>query len=216
MSDDRKDAGPDPLSGKDPHPREQIDVWPLHDARQELLEEIVSQTGESPARRRVLLSTAGIAAALALVVGGAWAVTNDGSDGSGGDRDDAQVAASSDGPGPSDEASDPTGSTESPESTEPTTEVTATETAEPTKEPRRRDDVRRTGVRIGDVRTLRECLTDIKTLDRNDELTRLDKVLKRGKHHWKLYVVRKGRKAIAIGEDCKWIRVVPEKPRQRG
>ena len=76
MIDDHPDPGTDPLAGRDPHPRTQIDLWPLHDARQELLEEIVSQPGpgESPARTKILLSVVGIAAALALVVGGAWAV----------------------------------------------------------------------------------------------------------------------------------------------
>ena len=210
MSDDRTDPGPDPLSGRDPHPREQIDLWPLHDARQELLEEIVSQAGESPARSarsRALLSAVGIAAVLALVVGGAWAVTNDGSDGSDGGGGEAQVAASSDGTASSEEASDPT---------EPTTEATPTETTEPTKEPRQRDDVRRNGVRIGGVRTLRECLADIKSLERKGRLTRSDQLPKRGKHDWRLYIVRKGRESIAIAEDCRWIRVVPDKPRQRG
>jgi len=111
MIDHHPDLGPDPLAGRDPHPREQIDVWPLHDARQELLEEIVSQSGpgQSPATRRFLLPV-GIAAAIALVAGGAWFVVS--TDDSGG-KDD-QLVASSDSPsvdgtdGSTDEASDAT------------------------------------------------------------------------------------------------------------
>ena len=205
MIDDHPD-GPDPLSGRDPHPREQIDLWPLHDARQELLEEIVSQAGpgDSPARSKVLLTVVGIAAALALVAGGAWAVTNDGS---GTDNNDDQVvAATSDDPAPTAVATDPTSAA--------TTEATAEETTEPTKP--RRDGVRRKGVRIGDVRTLRECLVDIeRSGDGKGKLNRLPKVIKRGKHKWVLYVVRDGKRTVAVDGDCKWMKVVPEKPRRR-
>ena len=208
MIDDQTDPGRDPLSGRDPHPREQIDFWPLHDARQELLEEIVSQAGpgESPARTKILLSVVGIAAALALVVGGAWAVTNDGSGKDG--NDDQLAAATSDDPAPTDVATDPT--------TAATTEVTATATAEPTKEPRQKDGVRRKGIRIGNVRTLRECLVEIGPPgDRKGELRRLDKVVRQGKHKWVLYVVRDGKRTVAVKDDCKWMRVIPEKPRRR-
>jgi hypothetical protein len=202
MIDDHTDPGADPLSGRDPHPREQIDLWPLHDARQELLEEIVSQAGpgESPARTKVLLSVVGIAAALALVGGGAWAVTSGDGDG---DRNDDQVAAAtSDAPAPTDVATDPT--------TAPTTEATAEET----KEPRRQDEVRKRGVRIGNIRTLRECLADIGRVESGKGRVRLEKLSRRGKDDWMVYVVRDGRRAIAIGDDCKWMRVVPEKPRR--
>jgi len=34
MIDDHPDPGTDPLAGRDPHPRTQIDLWPLHDALQ--------------------------------------------------------------------------------------------------------------------------------------------------------------------------------------
>lgn len=204
MIDDQADPGPDPLSGRDPHPREQIDLWPLHDARQELLEEIVSQAGpgESPARSKVLLSVVGIAAALALVAGGAWAVTSGDSDDGG--NDDQVVAATSDDPDPT-EATDPTSTT---------TEVTTEATEEPTKEPRRQDDVRRKGVRIGSIRTLRECLGDVGRLHSGKGVVRLDKLSERRKNKWVLHVVRDGRRTVAIGEDCKWIRVEREKPRR--
>jgi hypothetical protein len=210
MIDDHADPGPDPLSGRDPHPREQIDLWPLHDARQELLEEIVSQAGpgESPARTarsRVLLTVVGIAAALALVAGGAWAVTSGDSDDGG--RNDDQVAASSDDAAPTDVATDP--------STAPSAEATTEATADRTTEPRRRNGDRHRGVRIGNVRTLRECLADVGPLDRKGGPTRLDRLVVRSKHKWKLYIVRDGRRTVAVDSDCKWIRVLPEKPRQR-
>lgn len=95
MTEDHPDLGPDPLAGRDPHPREQIDLWPLHDARQELLEEIVSQPGAgnsaASSNRRFLVPVA-IAAAVALVAGGAWFVVA----GDDGDQADDQVAASTD------------------------------------------------------------------------------------------------------------------------
>lgn len=94
MIDDHPDLGPDPLAGRDPHPRDQIDLWPLHDARQELLEEIVSQPGpgntSAPSARRFLVPV-GIAATVALIAGGAWFVV-----GSDEDKDDDQIVASSD------------------------------------------------------------------------------------------------------------------------
>ena len=52
MIDEHPDPGTDPLAGRDPHPRTQIDLWPLHDARQELLEEIVSNPAPEPAPPR--------------------------------------------------------------------------------------------------------------------------------------------------------------------
>src|SRR5689334_720057 len=202
------DPGHDPLSGKDPHPREQIDLWPLHDARQELLEEIVSQSAESSTRTRMVLSVVGIAAVLALVVGGAWAVT---SDGSGDGKDDDQVAAATSATPTSDPATDTAS-----DPAQPTTEATATETAEPTQEPRQRDGLRRKGVKIGSVRTLRECRVELdRATDRKGQLRRLDRVIKRGKHQWRLYIVRNGRRTVAVDGDCNWIRVVPDRPRQR-
>lgn len=137
------DPGPDPLAGRDPHPRERIDLWPLHDARQELLEEIVSQpgSGQSATRSKVLLSVVGIAAALVLVVGGAWAVTRGGSDPSG--PDDALVAAQSSEAAPTDPA-------------DPTSETTTT----PTKDPRKHGKgtyIRINGDKVRTVRDLRNC-----------------------------------------------------------
>lgn len=124
MIDDRPDLGPDPLAGRDPHPREQIDLWPLHDARQELLEEIVSQPGAgnsaASSNRRFLVPVA-IAAAVALVAGGAWFVVA----GDDGDQADDQVVASNDAQSPSEDGTDgPTQATD-----------TATPPEEPTDEP---------------------------------------------------------------------------------
>ena len=137
MIDDHLDPGSDPLAGRDPHPRERVDLWPLHDARQELLEEIVSQPGpgQSTDRSKVLLPVVGVAAALALVAGGAWAATG-GSGGSGerGDGRDDVVAATSD---------------------DPATETTAT-TIERMRKDRPRE-VRLEGVTIGTVETLGRC-----------------------------------------------------------
>ncbi|GAB2973731.1 hypothetical protein [Nocardioides montaniterrae] len=81
----------DPLPGLDPYPRELIDAFGLHQERADLLEEIVSTPSParqpSPTRTRVLLAL-GVAAALAIIGGGAWAITS-------GDhaRDDTNVAA---------------------------------------------------------------------------------------------------------------------------
>ena len=91
MIDDDPDPGHDPLAGRDPHPRDQIDLWPLHDARQELLEEIVSQPGpgQSAPVRRILIPV-GLAAAVALVIGVAWVAVS--SDDPGRGKDDQVVA----------------------------------------------------------------------------------------------------------------------------
>jgi hypothetical protein len=124
MIDDQPDLGPDPLSGRDPHPREQIDLWPLHDARQELLEEIVSQPGPGQySLNRRFLVPVGIAAAVALVAGGAWFVVA----GDDGDQADDQVVASTDSQSPSEDGID--GTTAATEATD-----TAT-TEEPSDEP---------------------------------------------------------------------------------
>lgn len=69
----------DPLAGLDPFPRARIDG--LHRERTELLEEIVSTPGpgKQPASTRAKVFVAGgIAAALAIVGGGVWAVSSGG------------------------------------------------------------------------------------------------------------------------------------------
>lgn len=148
MIDDRPDLGPDPLAGRDPHPREQIDLWPLHDARQELLEEIVSQPGAgnsaASSNRRFLVPVA-IAAAVALVAGGAWFVVA----GDDGDQADDQVVASNDAQSPSEDGTD--GTTEATDTAtpeEPTDEPTAP--AEPATIPV-------SELKKGDVLNPRQC-----------------------------------------------------------
>jgi hypothetical protein len=119
MIDDDPDPGTDPLAGRDPHPRTQIDLWPLHDARRELLEEIVSQTGPggtaAPSTRRFLLPI-GVAAAIALVAGGAWLVVSDGD--SAGDEDGRVVASSASADGTDGVTDDATDAATAPEATE--------------------------------------------------------------------------------------------------
>lgn len=125
----------------DPYPREQIDRWPLHDARQELLEEIVSQPGAGNAAPFTrLLVPIGIAAVIALIVGGAWFVVGGDNDSS----DEQTVAAASD---------DPTAVDATTAGTTETTDAPA----EKTRPRERREGVRLTGVRVGKVRLLGDC-----------------------------------------------------------
>lgn len=130
------DHPPDPLAGRDPYPREQIDVLGLHRERADLLEEIVSTPSAGPAstRTKVLLPV-GIAAALAVVGGGIWFATS-GDDESGNDP----VVAASTTPEPTEpDAAEPTGD------------------AEPTDQASQSDDVRTGGVQVGEVGELDEA-----------------------------------------------------------
>ncbi len=197
MIDDDPDPGTDPLAGRDPHPRTQIDLWPLHDARQELLEEIVSQPGAgntAPSARRVLIP-AGIAAAIALVIGVAWgAVSSDDDSGN-----DDQVVASSESAESSDRASDP--------ATEPSD--VSSESAEPTQpETTPIGELRR-----GDTLTPQQCrafrhphadranqLTVETSLKELAYVARL--VPRNGKVRWIKAFRGKGNRFIAIDEDC--------------
>lgn len=199
MIDEHPDPGTDPLAGLDRHPRTQIDLWPLHDARQELLEEIVSQPGPgAPAgRTKVLLSVVGVAAALALVVGGAWAVTQD--DEGGSDRDQV-VAASSDEPAPSEPAP---------------SEVTTEPEAERTKD-RERGRVlrlRRNGVSIGSVASMDKCLRELRRLDVSTlEELRLRKDGPRRKDgRYVIYLAGKDARYLAVDQRCRVIRVGPRR-----
>ncbi|WP_183095031.1 hypothetical protein [Nocardioides stalactiti] len=194
---DHPPLGADPLAGRDPYPRDLFDVWPLHDARAELLEEIVSQPGAastaSPSRR--VLVPVGIVAALALVAGGAWAAVTAGGDDGDGDR---TVAASS----VEATASDPTSAPD------PTDEPATEPTEEPTTEP---DDVRRADVRIGKVSTLRECARLLRRLD-GDEIRRLPRVARRDKDGGLvLYLLEERRRYVAVNRDCEVIRVGPRR-----
>ncbi|KAA1427568.1 hypothetical protein [Nocardioides antri] len=196
MTDFHADPGPDPLAGRDPHPREQIDLWPLHDARQELLEEIVSQPGpgSTAGRTKVLLSVVGIAAALVLVVGGAWAVTRDDSGGS--DRDDQLVASSE----------------------EPTSEATTDSAEEPTKDRQRdeRPDVRVNGVEIGSVESLDRCLRVLRRLDAEDlESLRVRKDARRKRGDFVVYLAEKNTRYIAVDHRCRIMKVGPRERRPR-
>ncbi|MEZ0579887.1 hypothetical protein [Nocardioides sp. MH1] len=176
------------IESPDPYPRELIDTWPLHDARQELLEEIVSQPGpeQSPSSTRRLLVPVGIAAALLLVVGGAWAAISAGGDDG---KDDAPVAAASVDP------TDPT--------TAETSQETATEPTQAVKEPHR-DGVRRNGLRTGRVITLKnldECLRVLR--DRKDGPIDRVRRLEHGKGRgYKLYLVRKDHRIVVVDGQC--------------
>ncbi|MDZ5619922.1 hypothetical protein [Nocardioides bizhenqiangii] len=205
MIDHDPDPGTDPLAGRDPHPREQIDLWPLHDARQALLEEIVSQPGAgstaAPAARRVLIPV-GIAAAIALVVGGAWfAVSGDDSGG----EDDQVVAATSE----ERTASEPT--------TEPTTEAT-TPTSEPTKD-RRRDkqpEVRLNGVEIGRVASLNKCLRVLDHLDAEEvEALRLRASRRKGGARYVVRLADQDVRFVARDHRCHVLQVGPKERRSR-
>lgn len=191
------DPGPDPLAGRDPHPREQIDLWPLHDARQELLEEIVSQPGPGstarPPTRRVLVPV-GIVAALALVAGGAWFAISAGDDDH---TADETVAA------PSVEST----AVESTTTTDPTTATDAPEPAEsasiaPPDEPRR-------DRRTINVRTLERCMELLAGVDADQrDLRRLPKVLKRSRDgRYIVYVVEKDKQVFAIDSRCHRVHV---------
>lgn len=222
MIDDHPDLGPDPLAGRDPHPREQIDLWPLHDARQELLEEIVSQPGpgnaSAPSTRRFLVPV-GVAAAVALVAGGAWFVVS-----SDDNKEDDQVVASSDSPTDSpDDATDP--------STEQADEPS--EPAEPAVAPL-------SEVEKGDVLGPQQCrrfrhanvalylgkdgshprdevLVTLRELDRALELTRL-----RRDKPWRVQIIRVGDRddardrVISVDKACKVVAIDELKVRDRG
>ncbi len=223
MIDDHPDPGPDPLAGRDPHPRTQIDLWPLHDARQELLEEIVSQprpgNAAAPSARRILVPV-GIAAAIALVAGGAWFVVS--SDDSSAGKDD-QVVAASDSPTDTDTDSDNNGGTEV--ATDPTTADVTTEPAEPaeTDEPKR---IPISELREGDVLSPPQCrelrrglivLGDRSKPPRDIKVKRLETTLealsyvvlrnsKNGDGRW--YVaVQSGKRWIGIDKECTVISV---------
>ncbi len=222
MIDDHPDLGPDPLAGRDPHPRDQIDLWPLHDARQELLEEIVSQPGpgnaSAPSTRRFLVPV-GIAAAIALVAGGAWFVVS-----SDDDKDDDQIVASSDSPTDSpDDATDPS-SEETDEPSEPAEPAVA-----PLSEVEKGDVLgqqqcrrfRHGNVALylgkGDTRRRDEVVITLRELDRATELTRL----RRGKP-WRVQIIRVGEgdnardRVISVDKACKVVAVDELKVRRRG
>ena len=200
MIDEHPDPGPDPLAGRDPHPRTQIDLWPLHDARQELLEEIVSQPGPgnaaAPSNRRVLVPI-GIAAAIALVAGGAWfAVTSDESGG------DDQVVASSDPTETSDRASDP--ATEPSDVSSEPTEPTQAETT-PIGELRRGDAL--TPQQCRAVRDGRLGTNDHLTVEglevALEELAYVTRLVPRnGQVRWIRTFRGGGDRFIAIDKDC--------------
>lgn len=207
MIDHHPDLGPDPLAGRDPHPREQIDVWPLHDARQALLEEIVSQPGpgQSPATRRFLLPV-GIAAAIALVVGGAWFVVS--ADDDSGGKDD-QLVASSD--APSTDGTD--GSTD--EATDATTVGTATdepsEPPEPTTTPI-------SELKKGDQLSPKQCRQfrlgrrDVGVKDLGTRLEQLSFVVylrKDGGVRWIRAIPADDGRYIGIDKDCTVVSVGP-------
>jgi hypothetical protein len=131
----------DPLQGRDPYPREQLETVDLHRERAELLEEIVSTPGPgqsaTPARTRALLAV-GVAAALVIVGGGAWFATR----GSDGDDGADQVAAAT---SPASETvTDPT------TATDPTTDATSDAPAIPGHVPLSQ-------LRKGDVLTAQQC-----------------------------------------------------------
>lgn len=133
----------------DPYPREQIDRWPLHDARQELLEEIVSKPGAGNAALSTrLLVPIGIVAAIALIVGGAWFGVSGDDDSS----DEQTVAATSNDPTAVDATSAST--------TEPTDEP-----VEKTRRRERREEIRAREVRIGKVRLLGDCARELTLRD---------------------------------------------------
>ncbi len=190
---------PDPLAGRDPFPRHEIDVLALHDARRDLLEEIVSTPGASSpttSTGRALVAV-GIAAALLLVLGGAWFAT--GGIGSG---DDPTVAsgptadATVDEAVPDDESSAPTA---------------PDEPVEPDD-----SDVRVDGVEVGRVVPLHKCrllLEDdrpltLKRLQRLD--LRIDgrkappyvKLQRRGDARL-FFIAGDDRRAIALDKACR-------------
>lgn len=214
MNDEHPDLGPDPLAGHNPHPREQIDLWPLHDARQDLLEEIVSQPGpgQSTSARRFAVPI-GIAAALAIVGGGVWFVVATDDDSSGGKGD--QIAASSEAPtdstdGTTDDSTDDSTDDATDVATDPSTAATdePSPPAEPTLKPL-------SELRKGDIlgpkqcRNIRRGWADISVGDkvkrvREGKWTYL--VLNDGKHdktHWvRLIKVGKGNQFVGVGKDC--------------
>lgn len=135
----------DPLAGKDPYPRQQIDLLGLHRERAELLEEIVSTPGPgkpAPSTRAKVLLPIGIAAALAIVGGGVWFASS--GDPSGGD--DPVVAASTTPDVTEQDPADERSEQASPEQASPD-EAT----------PGEGDDVRVGGVRVGEVLSVKDC-----------------------------------------------------------
>lgn len=205
----------DPLPGHDPYPRDRLELLPLLDARQELLEEIVSDTRTTSR----LLVPFGIAAALAIVAGAVWFAVAGGDDGG----DDPVVAASSE---QTAEASDPTGSVD------PSGSAAQTATEEP------EDDAPAAFVpwrelEAGDVlarpqcRTLRSGDVSIRGVAHEVVLVRLVPDAERGQRPGTrtVYLVRPGR-LIAIDDTCtvvdvrrgevRELRVRPPKPPRRG
>jgi hypothetical protein len=177
----------------DPYPRELLDVWPLHDARQELLEEIVSQPGNGQTSTRRIVVPVGIAAALLLVVGGAWAAISAGGNDQ---KDDDTVAASV-----VSTAVDPTS-----EPATGSTGATASDTATaPTDKPRH-DGVRRGGGRTGRAVTLRNLEQCLRTLSTRTGEAKGELRLRRLEHpgrHYKVYVVRKDHRVIVVDGQCR-------------
>ena len=176
----------------DPYPRELIDVWPLHDARQELLEEIVSQPGpeQSPSTLRILVPV-GIAAALLLVVGGAWAAISAGGDG----KKDSDLAAAS----VVSTADDPT--------TTPTSAATATDapSADTTRKPRHDGAGRhRLPNRAVTLRNLEQCLHSLsRRVDGPRDHLRLRRLEHADGRSYKVYVIRKNHRIIAVDGHCR-------------
>ena len=212
MIDDHPDLGPDPLVGRDPHPREQIDLWPLHDARQELLEEIVSQPGAgrpattSRTSGRRFMVPVGIAAAIALVAGGAWFVVS-----SDDEQDQDQVVASSDATTDDTEvAVDPSAvaTEEHSQPADPTvtplSEVEEGDVLGPRQCRRFRHGNVAILVRKGDGRPRQELVVRLSELDRAADLRRLG----RGKG-WRIHIVRAGagrgdggNRVISVDKSC--------------
>jgi len=193
----------DPLTGRDPYPRPQIDLLPLYDARRELLEEIVSEPRQSAPPRRPAVVGVGIAAALA-VIGGTWFAV------SGGDDDtveDPVVAASST---PAD--SEPTTATDdasAPASPDDSTVPDRASGPDP-------KDVRRRGVRVGRVISGKECreglrIRDLRRLSDVDSLNEALSGLRRrpgdrGDHL--IYLLEDGSKhRLVISADCQVLRL---------
>lgn len=197
----------DPLQGLDPFPRARIDG--LHRERAELLEEIVSTPGpgKQPATTRAKVFLAGgIAAALAIVGGGVWAVTS-----ADRDSDEGPVTAASSIPSPS-----------------ATTDASPTDTAtDPTPEPSEEPStVPLSQVRKGDVLPPRQCrradrilsIRDLGARPRSarrhtllqldDALTRLSRLRQLGRlAEIRFYVHRRGGPVIVIDGSCKVVSV---------
>lgn len=186
---DHPDPGPDPLAGRDPHPRAQLDIWPLHDARQELLEEIVSQPGTDQSSRRILVPV-GIAAALLLVVGGAWAAIGTGGNDK---KDDDTVAAS-------------VVSTAADTPTTPTTAATPTDTSEPAAPVKKHRRDRADQLRSLDrVTNLRDCLRTVRhSRVGPKDYVRIRRMVTGRKHDdMRLYLVRRNGRVVVVDGRCR-------------